>query len=82
MKEAQMKERFRKLMNEIGCESSADNADIMTPEEMVKECKYQLDNYYSEGSSYYDLKYDEPKLWRSQTEKLKRFITSVERKGK
>lgn len=69
-----MKERYKKLMQELGFESSADKADDMTQEEMVKECKYQLEKYYSEGDSHYDLKYDEPKVWRSETEKLKRFI--------
>jgi hypothetical protein len=73
-----MKERYRKLMNEIGCESSADKADSMTPEEMVKECKYRLEGYYEEGNSYYDMKYDEPKRWKSETEKLKRFIKRYE----
>ncbi len=69
-----MKERFRKLMNELGFESSADKTDNMSTEEMVKECEYHLEKYYSEGNSYYDLKYDEPKAWKSETEKLKRFI--------
>ena len=69
-----MKERYIKLMNELGFESSADNADNMTPEEMVKECEYRLEGYYAEGNSYHDLKYDEPKAWKSETDKLKRFI--------
>ena len=69
-----MKERYIKLMNELGFEGSADKADNMTPEEMVKECKYRLEGYYDEGNSYCDMKYDEPKRWRSETEKLKRFI--------
>ena len=69
-----MKERYKKLMNELGFESSADKADSMSTEEMVRECKYQLENYYDEYNSYYDMKCDEPKRWKSETEKLKRFI--------
>ena len=69
-----MKERYKKMMNELGFESSADKADEMSNEEMIKECEYQLEKYYSEGDSHYDLKHDEPKMWKSETDKLKRFI--------
>ena len=77
-----IRERYKKLMNELSLEYLADEADNLTVEEMVKECKYQLDNYYEDGHSCGDMRYDEDprvrKIWRSESEKLKRFIARYE----
>ena len=78
--------RYKKLMNELTLEYLADEADDLTVEAMVKECKYQLENHYESGNSIADMRYDEDprvrKIWRSETEKLKRFINRYEERSK
>lgn len=73
-----IRERYKKLMRDICREYLADEADNLTVEQMVKECEYQLSGYYEDGNSLADMRYDEDphvrNLWRSETEKLKRFI--------
>ena len=79
-----IRDRYKKLMREISLEYLADEADGLTVEAMVKECKYQLSNYYEDGHSCGDMRYDEDpnvrKLWRSETDKLKRFIARFDNK--
>ena len=81
-----IRERFKKIMNELTLEYLADEADDLTVEEMVKECKYQLSNYYEDGNSVAEMRYDEDprvrKMWRSESEKLKRFINRYEERIK
>lgn len=73
-----IRERYKKLMRELSLEYLADEADGLTVADMVKECEYQLSNYYEDGHSCGDMRYDEDpnvrKLWISETGKLKRFI--------
>lgn len=73
-----IRERYKKLMREISLEYLADEADGLTVDKMVKECEYWLSCYYENGNSLADMRYDEDprvrKIWRSETEKLKRFI--------
>lgn len=73
-------EKMRKRYNKLMCEIGADHmvSDSMSLSDMVAECKYWLECLHEEGSSMYDLKYDEPKLWRSWVGKLKRFIRRFE----
>ena len=77
-----IRERFKKIMCYIGSDHIADEADDMTVEDMVKEAKYQLETYYESGHSRGDMRYDEDpsvrKIWRSESEKLKRFINAYE----
>jgi hypothetical protein len=74
--------RYKKLMNELSLEYLANEADNLSVADMVKECKYQLDNHYENGNAIADMRYDEDprvrKMWRSETEKLKRFINRYE----
>ena len=73
-----IRERYKKLMHELSLEYLADEADGLIVEDMVKECEYWLSCYYEDGNSLADMRYDEDphvrKIWRSHTEKLKRFI--------
>ena len=77
-----IRERFKKMMCYIGSDHIADNADYMTVEDMVKESKYQLETYYERGHSRGDMRYDDDprvrKIWKSESEKLKRFINRYE----
>lgn len=69
-----VKERFKKLMRSLALEYIGEEADNMTLADMVNECTYWLDCYYEEGNSLLELKYEDPKHWKSDTDKLKRFI--------
>lgn len=84
MEKEKIRERYKKLMCGISLEYLADEADNLTVEEMVKECKYWLGCYYEDGNSLADMRYeDDPhvrKMWKSNTEKLKRFIARFEGK--
>ena len=77
-----IRERYKKIMNDICREYLADEADNLSVSDMVKECKYQLEQYYENGNSANEMRYDEDprvrKIWRSETEKLKRFINRYE----
>ena len=67
-----IRERYNKLMCEIGADHMC--SDSYSIPEMVSECKYWLDTLDETGMNE-----DDPKLYRSWTGKLKRF---VERYGK
>ena len=67
--------------NQIGtCYS--DGTENWTLRDMVAEIDYHLSTYYENGHVNCDLRYsfdaDERKMWRSETEKLKRFIKTYE----
>lgn len=82
--EAQAKQRYNKIMFELGNEHKtietefSQNTETWGIAEMVKECKYQLDMHLSDGTNYNDMKYDDDpeirKQYKSEVGKLTRFI--------
>ena len=52
----------------------SEDTDGWNLRDMVAECDYQLSTYYEGGHCNNDLKNDDPKTWRSETGRLKRFI--------
>jgi len=87
-KETKAKERYNKIMFELGNEHRtigtefAENTNDWGIAEMIKECKYQLEMHFEDGSSFGDMRYDDDpnirKQWKSEVGKLKRFINAYQ----
>lgn len=74
-----LRERWNRLMGEVGYDHLMIEEGVVVPtHKMISEAKYILECYHSEGSSYYDLKEDDPKTWRSHVGKLSRLIKKLE----
>lgn len=74
-----LRNRWNNLMGEVGYDHLMIEAeDVVQISWMIKEAKYILECYYEEGNSYYDLKEDDPKVWRSHVGKLSRMIKKLE----
>ena len=71
----EMRKRYNKLMCEIGADHLvSDNPDWDEWDKMISEVEYWLDMLYCEGTNYYDLKSEAPRVWLSLEGKFKRFI--------
>lgn len=56
-------------------------AKYKTTADLLKEAKYLLSTYFEWGHVNEALKEEEPKVWRSEVAKLKRFIARLEKEG-
>lgn len=56
-------------------ETLSEDTEDWNLRDMVAECDYVLSTYYENGHVNYDLKREDPKVWRSEVGRLKRFIT-------
>ena len=76
--------RYNSLMIELCYEHNtigtrlSENTDNWNLRDMVAECDYVLSTYHEDGHTNYELKEENPKQWRSETDKLKRFIKAYE----
>lgn len=80
MKLTSIIKRYNGIMCELGYdhvtigEWDSEGTENWNLADMVCEAQYILECYHEEGHCLYDMKYDDPKCWRSETGKLKRFI--------
>lgn len=56
-------------------------AEYKTNADILKEAKYLLSTYFEWGHVNETLKEEEPKIWRSDVAKLKRFIARLEKEA-
>lgn len=71
---------YNKIMMDIGKEYNtiatkySEGTECWNLRDLVAECDYVLSLYYEEGTVFSEIKDIDYKLWKSETDRLKRFI--------